>query len=230
VERIGWAYYKVRAPASSEGHFHTNKDLEYRQAHPSNTGPDFQESSPGLNLFVCLVNIGEHPEPFGNQGVTFARKKDAKQYSAKLAIEWLIANHHMPSDGSVSFPKSRPQQPPAAPEADPGAVLISVDDGPSYGQRVAEMCGKLAMSPPVYMITQHEEFKAMYSGYATFESNPQIVGRVGEFSNIYGRKRAKEACAEKVLEFLESIAAIRAGVGVAGAKVPDAERVSSLLD
>jgi hypothetical protein len=147
----------------------------------------------------------------------------------------------MPADGSVSFPKPRPQLPtpkasPAHSGAAPFAAPGSPDgDGPSYGQRVAEMCTKLAMSPPAYMITPHAEFKAMYSGYAAFENSPVVMGRVGEFWNVYGKKKAKEACAEKVLEFLEGIAADRAarggmGVGEPGTRVPDVESGSSLLD
>lgn len=186
-----------------------------------------------MNLYSCRVTIGEHPEPFGHPNVTFSRKKDAKQYAAKLAIEWLIASKHMPADGSLSFPKSRPQQ--AAKENQSGMLVLiddsttSNDKGPSFGQRVAELCAKLAMSPPVYNITAHDDFKAMYSGYASFENSPLIVGRVGEFSNVYGKKRARESCAEKVLEFLEGIAALRGG-NIVVEKVPETESGGSLLD
>jgi hypothetical protein len=142
----------------------------------------------------------------------------------------------MPADGSVSFPKPHSGAAPfGAPGSPDGKGAGGSANGPSYGQRVAEMCTKLAMSPPAYMITPHAEFKAMYSGYAVFENSPVVMGRVGEFQNVYGKKKAKEACAEKVLEFLEGIAADRAarggmGVGGRGTRVPDVESGSSLSD
>jgi hypothetical protein len=156
----------------------------------------------------------------------------------------------MPADGSVSFPKPRPQQQqqqratpkssPAtqsAPSPAPGSAgddaSGATSSGPSFGQRVAELCTKLAMSPPSYVITAHADFQAMYSGYAVFENSPVVMGKVGEFWNVYGKKRAREACAERVLGFLEGIAADRAGRGgleAGGVRVPDVERVGTLLD
>jgi hypothetical protein len=112
-----------------------------------------------------------------------------------------------------------------------GGVLIPLDDGtPSYAQRVAEMCAKLAMSPPSYVITQHGELMSMYSGYARFENSPEVVGKVGEFSNVYSKKKAKECCAEQVLKFLQDIANMRAGRRLSDGKVPDGEDEGSLLD
>lgn len=189
-----------------------------------------------MNCYACLVSLGERPEPFGDESVIFSRKKDAKQYAAKLAIEWLIENNHMPSNGSVSFPKPRRQQ--SVPKAASTLLLIPIEDGgstggTSYGQRVAEMCAKLAMAPPTYVISPLEDFPAIYSGHATFGNSPEVMGPVGHFSNVYGRKKAKETCAEKVLQFLEGIAADRAGIGTVAAqkeKEPDRESISSLLD
>lgn len=146
----------------------------------------------------------------------------------------------MPADGSVSFPKPRPQQQRPTPKASPAtgsapfpAPGCPDDDGrPSYGQRVAEMCIKLAMSPPSYVITPHTDFLAIYSGYAVFENSPVVMGKVGEFWNVYGKKRAREACAEKVLEFLEGVPRDRVARGGFGAseRMVRAERVGSLFD
>lgn len=155
----------------------------------------------------------------------------------------------MPSDGSVSFPKVRVQPAPndsaasasvsasgkaASPGGHAGHESGGSISGPSYGQRVAEMCAKLAMSPPMYVITPHPGFQAMYSGHAVFENTPVVQGKVGEFANVYGKKRARETCAEKVLAFLEGIAADRSarsevGVEERGPRVPDVETETSLL-
>jgi hypothetical protein len=69
------------------------------------------------------------------------------------------------------------------------------------------------MSPPSYVITPHTDFPAMYSGYAVFERGPVAMGRVGEFWNVYGKKRAREACAQRVLGFLEGVARDRVAGG-----------------
>ena len=150
----------------------------------------------------------------------FMKKKDAKQYAAKLAIEWLIANEHMPADGRVSFSKSRAQPAAKIPKLDadssPGTALSASPtrggNGASVGQQVAELATRLGFCPPTYVITPHQEFSSVYSGYAHFDGDPRVSGKVGEFVEIYGRKRAKEACAKEVLTFLESMAAQRAGL------------------
>lgn len=45
----------------------------------------------------------------------------------------------------------------------------------------------------------------IYHGYADFGSDPWIVGKVGEFRDIYGKKKAKEVCAKIVWLFLKDI-------------------------
>ncbi|KAI1464656.1 uncharacterized protein F4812DRAFT_462368 [Daldinia caldariorum] len=86
--------------------------LEYRAANqrvPSNVpGGDFTEQPGpvvyGVLKWHCQVRIDEHSEPFpGPDGglypdgtmPSFARKKDAKKYAAKCAVEWLGENGYM---------------------------------------------------------------------------------------------------------------------------------------
>ncbi|KAI0114939.1 hypothetical protein F4814DRAFT_417606 [Daldinia grandis] len=86
--------------------------LEYRAARqrvPTNSpGGDFKEHPGpivyGVQQWHCQVYIDEHPEPFpGPDGglfpdgtlPSFVRKKDAKKYAAKCAIEWLGVNRYM---------------------------------------------------------------------------------------------------------------------------------------
>ncbi|KAI0480856.1 hypothetical protein GGR56DRAFT_627850 [Xylariaceae sp. FL0804] len=104
--------------------------MEYRMAQlkspNSVTGIDFREEysldKPGSDNrpWFCQVSVAECGEPFpgfagglypdGTQP-GFARKKDAKQYAAKCAVEFLRANGLMPADGA-KFPKTQapPQQ------------------------------------------------------------------------------------------------------------------------
>lgn len=175
--------------------------MEYRAAHPSATGVIFSELSVGMR-FTCTVTITESPTPFSDSTVTFARKKDAKQHAAKKTIEWLIANNHMPANSSVSFPK-----PVAVPAPAAGA---KTKDTLSRSQQVVELCLRLALNLPTYRLEPQEACPAMWSGYAHFNGDPRMPGRVGEFSNIFGRKNAKEECAKGVLELLHGIAAEKA--------------------
>jgi hypothetical protein len=210
---------------------------EYQQAHPRHPSPLYHESSPSLNLYTCLITLSERPSgspPLGDPRTIFNRKKDAKQYAAKLAIEWLVANGYMPDDGNVSFPKVRPLQPQSASisasasannnpanaassSSTPASASASTPARPasspteSFPQRVAMLCTSLAISPPTYKLVPHSEFPAMYSGYAVFENSPLVIGKVGEFHNVHGKRNAKEVCAEKVVGFLEGIVKARRG-------------------
>ncbi|KAI8963893.1 hypothetical protein F5Y11DRAFT_317729 [Daldinia sp. FL1419] len=86
--------------------------LEYRAARqrvPNNIpGGDFREfpgpTVYGVQKWHCQVRIDEHTEPFpgpdggsfpGGALPSFARKKDAKKYAAKCAVEWLGKNGYM---------------------------------------------------------------------------------------------------------------------------------------
>ncbi|KAI2472021.1 hypothetical protein F4781DRAFT_46542 [Annulohypoxylon bovei var. microspora] len=85
--------------------------LEYRAARQRVTsgvpgGNFMEEQGPTIGgelKWYCRVRIDEHPEPFpgpdgglldGKQPY-FGRKKDAKKYAAKCAVEWLKANGYM---------------------------------------------------------------------------------------------------------------------------------------
>ncbi|ORY70127.1 uncharacterized protein BCR38DRAFT_471499 [Pseudomassariella vexata] len=82
----------------------------YRNAYPDpNSGVIFKEepvvpSAPPR--FTCSVQIKENSAPFPGPGTglindavpSFARKKDAKQYAAKCAIEWLKMKKFIPDN------------------------------------------------------------------------------------------------------------------------------------
>ncbi|KAI1113348.1 hypothetical protein F5Y14DRAFT_212386 [Nemania sp. NC0429] len=88
---------------------------EYRAAFPFNgsievlfTESSFDPTGRGPLRWKCQVSIIEAPgASFPAADVnqpTFARKKDAKKYAAKCAVEWLREKNFMPQDG-VRFPK-----------------------------------------------------------------------------------------------------------------------------
>lgn len=85
----------------------------------------------GVQKWHCEVRIDEHPKPFpGPSGglingaqPSFARKKDAKKYAAKCAVEWLRENgyiiHNGGNDVRASQPQEQPQEKPVTPQPTP---------------------------------------------------------------------------------------------------------------
>ncbi|KAG9244872.1 hypothetical protein BJ878DRAFT_459455 [Calycina marina] len=182
---------------------------EYRAAHPTAAtikGIEYNE----LNgpRFRCTVTIHEAPHmPFGQGDVSlsFTKKKEAKQYASKKAIDWLMQSGFMPPDGTVRWPKSTPL---------PGAKIIGpkiptaspvVTGKTSFAAKVPPFAHKLGFSPPTYDISRVSEEAPIYNGFAHWPNDARIEGKVGEVINIYGQKSAKEAIAKLVLEFLADI-------------------------
>jgi hypothetical protein len=207
----------------------TNINTEYRQSHRVGSGQpgegvDFYEKiiGPPPHRFTCTVTIAETPEPLGH-GVSFVVKKNAKRYAAKKAIDWLIENKYMPTDGNINFPKPAPvQQVPRARTPNEHITLgsnlaaTSPTDraspplvGPSYASMVPELCYRLGFNPPSYVCTQQTPGLPMYDVHANFGPHPQIRGPVGQVHNVFGRRNAKEQSAKLSLVFLQDIEAKR---------------------
>ena len=49
------------------------------------------------------------------------------------------------------------------------------------------------------------EHAPLYSGYAHFNGDPRIEGKIGEVNDIFGQKNAKEMIAETLHAFLKDI-------------------------
>ena len=199
---------------------------EYRNAHPitAPTGAPPTKAPPGLDCrenivkfgsiprFTYTLEIAESSRPFGGHIQTFSNKKDAKQYAAKKAIDWLIANNLMPSDGSVRF---LPPPPPIQ-GVQPKKRKSSSDSSNSpqgivkYPALIPALCAKLGFSPPRYELNKAEN-TSFWSGYAFFPDNPFIDGKVGKATDVYGKEKAKEEIAEEVYKFLKDIERQREG-------------------
>lgn len=198
-----------------------HRSSEYRDAHPmAGGGLTYAEAVADAPLprFTCALVIFESSEPFGNKfigstskTVSFSSKKLAKQYAAKKAVDWLIENKHMPSDGSIKFPKPIPPPQPKKiksqssghPPATQGPTAPAT--GPSFTSQVPDLCYRLGFSVPRYRITQPIPDTPLWDAYADFGGDPRIDGKVGVVRGIYGQKKAKEACAELVVSFLKDI-------------------------
>ncbi|KAA8568420.1 hypothetical protein EYC84_007453 [Monilinia fructicola] len=191
--------------------------LEYHQGKGIHPGPVYTEIRISEQRFICSVTIEENPEPISSL-TSFSRKKDAKRFISKLAIDWLISKALMPSTGAVKFPKFpiAPQTPePKKPDAPISAQVpaTSTTTSPrerstsptSYPGLIPDLCHTLGFTVPTYKIVPMVEGIPIYQGYADFGSDPRVLGKVGEFSDIYGKKKAKEVCAKHVWSFLKDI-------------------------
>ncbi|ESZ97637.1 hypothetical protein SBOR_1981 [Sclerotinia borealis F-4128] len=189
---------------------------EYHQVKAIYPPPKYTEIQVSLSRFSCSVTIKEKPEPITST-VTFGRKKEAKGFVSKLAIDWLVSQNLMPSNGAVKFPKV-----PVAPQT-PQPKKIRTSTSPSttspasitttprerstsptsYPGLIPDLCHALGFNIPTYKIALMVEGIPIYHGYADFGSDPRILGKVGEFRDIYGKKKAKEVCAKEVWSFLK---------------------------
>ncbi|KAH8837299.1 hypothetical protein MCOR27_009010 [Pyricularia oryzae] len=111
----------------------------YRDAHPDGSAIEFVDEDRGMDsrgggsLWCSFVTLPEakglrFPGPHNavNPDGTlpsFAKKKDAKQFAARCAVEWLMQQQLMPANGeSVVFKKARIQTPTVIREAPHRAV------------------------------------------------------------------------------------------------------------
>jgi hypothetical protein len=164
--------------------------------------------------FVCKINIYESPHSFGGN-VSFSNKKDAKKYASKKAVDWLVGNGFMPTDGSVRFPKPASATPAVIKAI--GGVTLSPTASPklagnSYAGQIPALCSILGLAPPTYVVTKDRENAAFWSGYADFGGHPMIDGKVGEVRSVFGQKNAKEQIATEVFSFLKDIERQRIGL------------------
>jgi hypothetical protein len=64
---------------------------------------------------------------------------------------------------------------------------------------------RLGFTTPKYEITKVSEDAPLYSGYAHFNGDPRIEGKIGEVDGIFGQKNTKEMIAETLYSFLKDI-------------------------
>ncbi|KUI62151.1 hypothetical protein VP1G_09297 [Cytospora mali] len=222
----------------------------YRQANPADNEIDWVEEQAtsravgGAIGRICRVIIDEsrgHSEdpvesfPAEGYGLenglppVFPRKKEAKQYAAKCAVEWLIAHSFMPSNlKDVTFPKGRvlpslsssfvkpstegsngALTPPAQKRQSPPKETTSDvtdfnDDGLAATKRVATLCPQLGLRPPRYVISVSASgADGCYDGYPEFgHDNSSVPRGLGHVKNVEGQEKARQEVASLVLDHL----------------------------
>ncbi|KAI1143847.1 hypothetical protein F5Y05DRAFT_8373 [Hypoxylon sp. FL0543] len=189
----------------------------------------------------CQVRIDEHPDLFPGPGgglsadgslPYFARKKDAKKYAAKCAVQWLREQGYMPQgstsqqppvngkrklsssapekvETSASKPKPNGGQVyPASPVPKGMASPFDSDEVSAYHETL-RLCVRLGFAGfPKYRITENNEVRGFYSGHADLGLlAPKLPIGVGRVENVLGQKPAREKSAEDLLVHLRKLAA-----------------------
>lgn len=76
-----------------------------------------------------------------------------------------------------------------------------------FNRKQKDLCHKLGCAQPIYRITPDPRVPSMWSGAAYFTHDPAIAPpgqSVGEVRNIYGKKKAREEVAKKLLKHLRA--------------------------
>ncbi|RDW83412.1 hypothetical protein BP5796_04903 [Coleophoma crateriformis] len=114
-------------------------------------------------------------------------------------------------EGDAPTARSGPQVVSPAPQPHtPSTPISSSNPSPNpkapAATMVPELCIKLGFRMPTYIIEKvNDENLPLYDGYAHFDGDPRLPLKIGAFSGVYGKKQAKEKCAEMVLEALGAV-------------------------
>ena len=149
----------------------------------------------------------------------FSTKKAARVNAAKQAVEYLISEGELNSDGSTKARKKIAAG--TAVRMEGKGLKVSRDL--SYAQKVngklkipvllwmlihvLDICPLLGLIPPQYKLTPVSALAPnMLSGYASFPGQPGLPEEIGEARNVYGKRNAKEEVAEGLWKFLLELA------------------------
>lgn len=177
---------------------------------PQATYTDYQLGT----RFSCTCELDGFPEPFGSTGTFSSSKKAARQNAAKCAIDHLKSLNRWPdhfsdvggikkkkpahaveltmigtskaTDPTTNNNSKQPQNPSSANSG-----------GTTYAYEVARLATELGLGTPEWRYTDEE-----VKNFHTVECYFGTTGPVGQVQHIYGRKRAKEECAQQTLEYL----------------------------
>ena len=186
--------------------------------------PEFQEfqTETTPHSFACSVTISDHPTEFGSDLDLSSTKKDAKAAAARAAVL------HLRSQGKLRSTLPKRQR---TASIDllvmPGhtgltQAVYNVDMHPpaatSLAQRVHNLTSLLGFNTPRFdcrpsLSASGEPIPldaSFYDVAAYFDerdvvAEPRLKGPIGEVEHIYGIKKAKKECWERVLGVLEGI-------------------------
>lgn len=185
--------------------------------------PNLVEEStdkPPYSYFCTIMLDGGPMEPF--KAGPYVSKKDAKTASAKLAVEWLRSHHPNHLTTLAKRPKQEHTQSSHTGITQAFAVAdiesAVAPHSPSKRQQVHNLVAALGLRTMTIDCNRSEmpdglpanATWAFYDVAAYFdphdvELQPFLKGAFGRVERVHGENKAKEACCEKVLSFLEKL-------------------------
>lgn len=167
--------------------------------------------------FLCEVRLNGGPiELFKASGI-FSRRQDAKAASSKLAVEWLRSNGHL------EIPAKRPKLESLHTGLSQALGTVNLENDTikpqSFRQRVYELAAELGFQQPACQlhlcVMNGVPAGSFYDAVAIFaavdvQREPALAGPIGRVERVYGQKKAREACSERVLLVLAEIKQRRA--------------------
>ncbi|KAI0400992.1 hypothetical protein F4802DRAFT_582670 [Xylaria palmicola] len=194
---------------------------EYHDRAPSRDSRDINYAENSLDptgrgplRWTCQVTMADAPgRVFAQAGPSFARKKDAKRYAAKCAIEWLQESGLIPKTGGVRWPKAPPPPPPQKqpkpqqqqqlPRVAPASPFDASE--PSAAYQVSELCRDLRLPVPTYVVEPSGAGAEFFSAHAEYGAHGALLPfdpSLCRAEDVMGKKAAKEMVAELVHEQL----------------------------
>jgi hypothetical protein len=169
---------------------------------PVTSGPLFNETPRGSG-FTCTCTIPQSDLPFGSPDTVYGNKKSAKAAAAKAAVQYLIQEGYLNADGSVKRTGKV-----AVTSASPSKASDPDGDGKTWAYRINELSQILGLGSPQYDLrpSDPDAGSSFFDVTAHFPNDiTGTIGKVGQVTNAYGKKNAKEQCAAKVWVVLDAL-------------------------
>lgn len=160
--------------------------------------------------FACLVHLdGIDASPFGSLSSLYSTKKAAQQAAASKAVQYFkdqgIWPETVSSVGGIRKRKAtiQPSLPPSSSSPTSSTPLPPAADS-SFASRVTTLSTRLSLGPPSYAFTPNPSAPEFLSAACFFNQTglSHLRGPLGEIDRAFGKKQAKEACAQRVLDIL----------------------------
>ncbi|KAF2713575.1 hypothetical protein K504DRAFT_462088 [Pleomassaria siparia CBS 279.74] len=189
--------------------------LEFQRANnsPQPTYTDYQLGT----SFTCLLTIdglADHPEPFGDQTALYSSKKAARQHAAGCAAQYFKERGLWPEGVAAMGGIKKKKKIPAtlvpisssSPTAAHGSATMPVATaGTSYAQQAAAIATSLSLTTPEWRFTSEDSAPDFHTVSCYFRNGGPHAGPIGEVRHVFGKKKAKEECAKRTVEYLVGV-------------------------
>lgn len=175
---------------------------------------EYQGATDVIFSATCSISMpGSNEIVFGDPTSYCTTKKAARAQAARDAVLYLRDKHLLPTEGlksGIHTPAdvSRKRTPLGELPASDNAQN-DIDD-PSYSpssqvpvmQQILALCRTMRVVCPAFTYTPDPQCPAFMSAAAFFPGESDLQGPIGFVERVFGKKKAKEECAKRVLVVL----------------------------